>query len=657
MVNRKPDKASPAAVIFSLLIISIVTSIVYLPSLGNGFTNWDDIYYIHKNDSIKDIAWDNVANIFARPALKMYNPLVVFSFALNYSAGELNPFGYHLTNLIFHVLNSVLVFFLIRGLETRISIAFISALLFGVHPIHVESVAWVSERKDVLSTFFFLGGLLFYLKYLKSQKGVFYYSCLLAVVLSLLCKPIAILFPVAMILIDNCFERPFKRKVVLEKLPFLVIGFAFLVGVFFSQGIEEKWSGQSLSFIQNIFVAAGNLKFYLVKSFIPVNLSAYYPYPEDVKFFDFGTLSSLALTVFLFYWVWSIRTQKPKVFLGWMLFLIFLIPYLKLIPFGAKFIAADRYMYLPSIGLFFAVVKTGYCLYEANYRGVGFLRGTLWVVLMCSLLFYSCLTWERCKIWKNSGTLWTDVLEGNPGFSMAYYMRGRFHGEIGNYKEVIEDLSNVLKTYQDPGLILHFRGEAYLYLEDYSRALEDFNQAIKLRPSKAPLYFNRGLVFLNRNEIDLAINDFEQSLEINPEYSFALNSLGLAYYKQGKMLKAIGRYDKAIKIKEDFTKAYINRGKAYLALKQNGQAIRDFNEALDLKPEAPTVYNYRGEAYRNLKQWDRAIEDFTSAIRVRSDYKLAYLNRSLAHLMKGEKEKALEDRSRASAFKSSHGGS
>ena len=284
--NNKQTKKTAAKkqtnllpVLISVAVIIIVTYFVFSPSLQNDFTNWDDPTYVTDNPLVVNNAVP-VKEIFKTPVSLNYHPVTILSLAWNYQNGKLNPKGYHEENVIFHLLNTLLVFLFIFLLTRRnLLMAAIVALFFGIHPMHVESVSWVSERKDVLYVFFFLAGLITYLRFLDTKRILWYILTLLLFVLSCLSKGMAVVFPVIMLLIDYLRNDKLQLKIIFNKIPFFVLSLVFGVISFRIQSGGAIADMQVFTIFQRMMFASYGAIMYVVKFFAPVNLSAFYPYP------------------------------------------------------------------------------------------------------------------------------------------------------------------------------------------------------------------------------------------------------------------------------------------------------------------------------------------------------------------------------------------
>jgi len=414
-------------IILSLCLILAIPSISLFPSLKNDFINWDDQQYVTENKTITELSWRNIETIFDRTYMGHYHPLTLLSYALEYRFFKLNPFAYHLTNLILHLLNGLLVFWLIWMLTGGVLISLVVSLLFGIHPLHVETVAWISERKDLLYSFFFLGSLIVYLTYLKTWRGRYYVLSLFLFLLSLLSKSMAVTLPFVLLLCDTLLHRKIDRKCLIEKIPFLVIAFIFGIMALFAQGSPEAMSqNPSSPSSKNIFIMSEVLTTYFSKLLLmseivtsyfpklilPIKLSCLYPPIKGIA----GFWSYVYLTTIIGFLIAGILLGKynKKIPFGTLFFFITIIPTLP-----AK-IMADRYLYIPSIGIFFIAAEGFYWLYRSKLKPIKIVKPILAILLIGILGTFSFLTWERCQVWKDSMSLWNNVLKNYPDIPIAY---------------------------------------------------------------------------------------------------------------------------------------------------------------------------------------------------------------------------------------------
>jgi len=525
-------------IILSLCLILAIPSISLFPSLKNDFINWDDQQYVTENKMIMEWSWRSIETIFDSIYMGHYHPLTLLSYALEYRFFKLNPFAYHLTNLILHLMNGLLVFWLMMMLKGGVLTSLVVSLLFGIHPLHVESVAWISERKDLLCSFFFLGSLIVYLTYLKTRRMRAYFLSLFLFFLSLLSKSMAVTLPLVLVLCDYRLDRKFDRKSLIEKIPFLVMAFIFGIIASFalrSSGMVDPKS--SLSFFKNIFIMSEVLTSYFSKLILPIKLSCLYPPIQGIG----GVWLYVSLTTIIGFLIAGIllgRYNKTITF-GTLFFFITILPVLPVK------IMADRYIYIPSIGIFFIAAEGFYWLYRSKLEPIKIVKPILAILLIGILGTFSFLTWERCQVWRDSLSLWNNVLKNYPDTPIAYNNRGEAYFRKGDYDRAIFDYDQALSidpNYKTAYYLYENRGTAYLMKGDYERAIADYHQALRINPNDANAYYNRGTAYFNKGDFEEAISDFNKALEINPGYAEAYFYKALACEKMGHLPEALESY-------------------------------------------------------------------------------------------------------------------
>jgi hypothetical protein len=384
---------SPQTNALALLIILVLTCIVYIPVLSAGFVNWDDPDYVTDNPIIKDFS--NLEMMFTRPVQGNYHPLTMLTLALNYSLSGFEPWSYHVFNLIFHLVNCFLVFRLAMVLSgNNLIIAFTTSLLFGIHPMHVESVAWVSERKDVLYSLFFLAGLISYTKYVDTDSRKNYVLTIIFLILSLLSKPAAVIFPVVLFCIDLLRKRSFDIRLLTEKIPFFLLSLIMAYITYTAQQEKGATAGADIFGLgTRILMGFYGIMMYFIKMVLPIDLSPFYPFAPVNKdlpaTYYIAPLFSLALFVLIFY---SLKRNRVVAF-GILFYLANLLLVLQFIPIGSAIIA-DRYTYLPYIGFFYIA---GW--FVDRYLHGNFLR-SLYLIIPVALIL-GILTFKQSGIWSS----------------------------------------------------------------------------------------------------------------------------------------------------------------------------------------------------------------------------------------------------------------
>jgi Flp pilus assembly protein TadD len=569
-------KKDPRTALLYCFIIATVTFISFSSSLNDGFTNWDDDKYVTNNPYLRNFSIDNVKSNVAFK-YGYYQPLTMLSYMVEFAAFQLHPLGYHLANILLHCINALLVFALINGLTGRIKISLLVSLLFALHPLRVESVAWISERKDVLSSLFYFLSLLSYVRYLKKAQRRSYWSCMLFFVLSLLSKPMAISGPLVLLLIDYLMNKKTIKINLSNKIPFFAVAAVCAILTYATQKSAGAIAEYPSLWLRMCVPFYGML-FYIVKTIVPMHLSAFYPFPTNP---DNGLkaqiLLSPLLTVGIASAVYYSRTYSKKAVFGALFFLVTIAPVIQIVLVG-KFIVAERYTYIPLIGLYFVCAEGLAFLYNNKLKNSGLTKKILPAGLCVLLFVYACITYQRCGVWKDSLTLWNDVITKYP-VAFAY----------------------------------NHRGVAYHAQADYTSAIRDYSRAIMLEPAYAMAYNNRGLSYQAVKNNDGAIKDFTEAIKLDPTFAQSFTSRGIAYHAKGDYDRAISDYTQAIALNPKYVKAYLDRGAAFQFKGDYDQAISDYSQAILFDPRFPEAYTDRGLAYYAKGDDGRALDDLKKA--------------------------------------------
>lgn len=651
-------------------VLALTTYFAYLPATDNEFTNWDDEKYVVENNVIRSLESDNIKAMFTNYYLGNYQPLTVLSYAIDYqfsdTSPKLRPDVFHYTNNILHTLNTLLVFWFFVLLFIKIKIkkkhiphqfaygvAFVAALIFGVHTLHVESVAWIAERKDVLYAFFFFASLISYIYYLEKQKTVFIVISLILFLLSLLSKGQAVSLALTIVLIDYLYHRKLlTTKVIVEKIPYFILALIFgILAIMAQKDAGAVTDGTVHTFAHKLAFASYGFTQYWVKLFAPLNLSALYTYPDMVDnavptkywFYLIPVLGILALTV--------IAVLKwRKLAFGLLFFILNIILVLQFFQVGGA-IMADRYSYVPSVGFSFLIGYGLVYLWKQNKQlWFGMLLGA---VVYSGFLFH--LTTQRVDVWQNSLTLWDDVLSKYTNSSEAWVNRATykykvtkdFEGALYDYNKALELQPELIEALAGRGVIKRNMG-------DLQGAMKDYNRAIELKADDAEVYLNRGVCKASMNDFNGAIEDFNKALEKNPNNAMTYSNIGSVYFKTAQYKKAIENYNMAIELNPVYAEAYSNRGGAFTQLGNYKQAIADFEKAIYYQPQYASAHFNRGMLYQRTGKHQKAIDDFTKAIEFEKRNPQVYFARATSYLAVGKKTEACNDFSTAAQMGLSH---
>lgn len=503
-----------------MAVILLLIFLLFSGGLNNEILiGWDDGVYL-EDPYVQVFGTESLAHFFRSYYLGMYQPLGVATLSVNFAVHGMQPFGYHLVNLLLHLINTFLVFILIRKMRPQVYPALFVALLFAIHPMHVESVSWIATRSNSLYTVFFLLASVQYLNYLDRNKKLKYlvWSSLFFV-LALFSKSMAVSFPLLMLVFDYLRARKINRKVLIEKLPFLVLSFIFgMVAVDAASSFGHIESlAEDYNFIHRIFLVSYALFFYIWKAIIPVNLSVIYTYPAlSGGWLPVIYYISPAVLVIIVLLVLRSGPLKRSLLSGLLFFTVAVGPVL---PFfwSRIFIVAERYTYVPYIGLFF-MLGILFERYLASKKMQQLLPQTWgYVIAGIWLLFLAGSTYNRVNEWENTTVLLNDVIRtanSKRDVAAAYFYRGNLRDQNA----------------------------------EYEAAYNDYSEAIRQHPGYMLAYNNRGIILGTMNRFDLALEDFNKVLQIDPGYAEGWYNRGIAFYQTGRKNDACADWLKAARL-------------------------------------------------------------------------------------------------------------
>lgn len=600
-----------------LVGILVLTALAYSPTLANGLTNWDDNDYITRNPYLRELSWTNTQLLFASFFKGNYHPLTMLSLSLDHALGGGAVWIHHLVNGLLHLANTVLVYLCVQRLTRDQTIGLIASALFGVHPLHVESVAWVSERKDVLYAFFYLGALLAYLRYTEShsRRAILFYALSLGLfALSLLSKGMAVSLAPTLVAVDALLRRrPLGPRILVEKAPFFALSLVFGLVALAAQGSVGQLHGEAQwSTLQRIPLASYGFVQYLWMLLVPHGLSAFHPYPPvgQIPLSYFASVIGVAGVAAATLWSWR---HAPLLCFAILFFTLNIFFVLQLIPVGGV-IMADRYTYLASIGFFVAIAAGGRWL-ERRYPSA---RRSLLIVLALYVGLLALATHQRTFVWRTSLSLWDDTLARYPDIPTARLNRAVARYEIGDATGAESDLSEAIRVapryaaaWAHRGVIRHLRG-------DEIAALADLDRALVLEPS-AESYANRGAIRLSAGELDDAILDLSRALQLDPRHALAYSNRGIARLEKGLYPPALGDFQNAIALSPGYAAAHFGSGEARREIGDLAGALIDLDNALLLEPTNGPALLSRGLVRASLGEPDRACMDLRTALQLQID--------------------------------------
>ena len=613
-------------VILAVGVILLLTTIVYANSIHNDFTNWDDLSLVVENPAIRSLSIDNLIDIFTPKPGKTYQPVRVLSYAIDYYVWRLNPLGYHLGNIALHGFSAVILYLLLSSLlhqiraesslESNRIIALLASLLFAVHPVNVEAVTWISSRKYGLLAFFYFSSFYFYIK--NSEKGryhqMYYVLSIVSYVLSLLSSPFSVTLPAILFLYDYCRIRDIKLyKIIklrlLSYLPYVVLSISQFIILWNSftttPGPEPAIKSHEMNNIFYTFLTMLRVLYDYIKNLIfPFWLNNMYVDYTSTSIFEYKVMLSLLVILFLIgILFFQVRADnKINLFcLGW--FVLTWLPVSNIIPISTKM--ADRYLYLPAVGLFLLFSLS---VYNTSHRWLSRKAKQFIALPVIAFLVFSLsyLSIDRNRVWANSQTLWEDSLRKAPAYWVPHMNLGLTMAQQGMIEE----------------------------------AISYYRESLRLNPHSAHTHNNLGVVLLERGQIGDAISHYIEALRLKSDYAETYNNLGVALFRLGDLDKAIARYRQALQLEPTFGKAHNNLGNALAEQGRLDEAIFHYVKALETKAHYPEAHNNLGAALAQQGKLNEAIIQFENALRLKPDYAQARANLRTAMQMVGTTNEA-----------------
>ncbi len=528
---------------YHYIIISLifVSCLAFSPIASNDFINFDDGLYITENNHVQSgINLNNIKWAFSDIVACNWHPLTLLSHMLDWTLFGANASGHHLVSLLLHMGAVIFLFlFLNKTTHNAWSAAFV-AFFFAVHPLRVESVAWASERKDVLSMFFGMSTLYAYAFYAESLKRSKYLLCLILFTLALMSKPMMVTLPFVLMLLDywplqrwqkainqkNKTDNPLKALLV-EKIPFICLTIVVSIITFWIQNKEGAVSSEAaLPFFMRAANAVISYVVYLQNIFWPANLSVFYPYnfSPNIRAIIVSGLILIVITFSVCYYL----KKLPFLAVGWFWYLGTLFPVIGLVHIGGQSMA-DRYTYLPSVGI--SIILAWMIPHWIKRKKIRIL--IIGPVCISLLIIMSILTWKQCLYWRNSVTLFSHALQVTKNNYLAHNNLGLALSSQGKTKEAMEHYAESIRIKPDYIFAYINRGSIYNNSGQYLSAINDYNQVILYKPNYAIAYYNRGLAFFNLGQYQRAIHDYTRVILLQPDHAAAHNNRGNTYLHLG----------------------------------------------------------------------------------------------------------------------------
>jgi tetratricopeptide (TPR) repeat protein len=661
-------------------LIVLLTLLVYIPVVQGGFI-WDDDLYVTENPRLRST--QGLAQIWLEPRSgPQYYPLVFSTFWVEYQIWGLHPVGYHLVNILLHGLNAVLLWLLLRRLE--VPGGWVAAMVFALHPVQVETVAWVTERKNVLSALFYFSSALCLLRYFRlddeaeeqQRRELWYGFAFLLFMCGLLSKTVTCSLPAAVILVLWWKRGRVRRSELAALVPFFLVG---LVMGFFTVWLERHHVGAQgleweLSAVERLLLAGRALWFYAGKLFWPTGLTFNYARWQV----DAGVWWQVAypLTVLVVVsLLWAVRRRVGRgPLVGVLFFCGTLIPalgFFDVYPFRFSYVA-DHFQYLASVGLItlsVAAIAHGASRPPPWSKPVVISTGSLLLVLLAAQ------TWRQGHIYENSETLWTDTIIKNPESWLAHnnlgnirFQQGKLHVAEKHFSEALRLKPDLVEAHNNLGMALDIQSRQQAAIDHFTEALRiepdyaeahnnlgaalaglgrleearvHFRKALKIRSDYAEAHHNLGLAFAKQGSIDQAILQYLEALRLDPRYAEAHNHLGLALTRQGRLEEAIAHFTEALRLQPETTDIHNNLGAALARQGKFDDALAHYSKARKIQARQAEAHNRLGLALTRERRFEEAIAHFTEALRIKPDSIEVYNNLGVVLTGQGKMEEAI----------------
>ncbi len=656
--------------------LTLIVITLYVQTQHFEFINYDDHAYVTNNYYVlQGLTKSSLKWVLLGDVASNWHPLTMLTHMVDVSLYGVNPGAHHLTNVQLHIINTLLMFLVFSRMTGDIWKSAFIAAIFAVHPLHVESVAWVSERKDVLSACFWLLTMWTYLIYTRKPYRLWYWLTLLCFSLGLLAKPMLITLPFVLLLIDYWPLRRFEKgrdealAAFLEKLPFLVITISFSILTFFIQNLTGAVS--SLSAIP-LYVRAANAVvsyiIYVIQTFWPAKLAVFYPYPKEFSVLSYTGSAAIILVVSSMAWLF--RKRIPYLFVGWCWFLGTLVPVIGLVQVGMQ-AHADRYMYIPMTGLLVVIVYGFAELFERFRVAKAYIAALMISVTLCMGYF----GYRQASRWQNSFTLFEQALQNTQDNSLAYFSVAGYLTNIGEYKRakeyldlarrvsprdpdvfmMLHSISKIEKNEEkveeyyekiqelkpNKGFLQTKLGTIELDRKDYVKAEEHLRKAVSFNPADAHSFCYLGIAVSEQDRPYEGLSYFRHAEELDPQSSLIQHNLGVVYKKIGQLENAIVHFGNALSLDPANTE-YLERFRGVL---QERNALRKKVSGLEAKlnntPEDAEVFFELAMINSLLQQPEKELMNLEASVQARPDFQKGLVQLGIAYAKRGRYEDAL----------------
>lgn len=643
------------------LLITAIAFVIYAKSFGNQFV-WDDKRMVVENSFIK--SWNYLPKLFTTELYHFvpttqsnyYRPLQTLSYMFDYSLWQLNVPGYHLTNLIFHILNATFIFSLVNLISKDRRLSLAVSLLFIVHPIHTESVSYISGRADLLVGFFLLLSFILFIKYSHyppPKRSFCYVGSVISFILALLSKEIAIVFPILLLVYDRCFPAQvaslrFAKRIKERYLTFFIVDISYiLLRITLLNFTGQLITPRATNLYLRLLTMCKSIVIYIGLLFMPLNLHIERKLSPAGSFFEPQVLACVLLVVIGVGVIWIYRSRKMVIYFGLLWFIVTLFPQSSLI-FPKTM--AEHFLYLPSVGIFLILAMLSKWL-------MGRRLSVARPMLISFLVFYAVLTWGQNINWKDPVTFYRWTLRYAPNSFKVHNNLGLVYEAKGLYDQAIYEYKRALEINPDYMHAHNNLGNVYTKMGLFDVAIKEYQEALKIKSNillvmdnllnvyeiviEEALRNNPHALLTNDNLMVIcnkAIDEYRKRLQSGSDSDILHYNLGVLYRRKGLIQEALSEYEQALKINPNHISAHSNLGSLYEEEGFLDKAMAEFEKVVSIDPQFSRGYYNMGVIYGNEGRWDQAIELWKKALEIDPNYEQARLN-----IKKAEEIKRLEE--------------
>ena len=613
--RKKPVVNKPASVTFwksrtnllAIIFLIGLVSLCFRECVNFDFVNWDDDRNVYENEVVLNYSLENIKELFTSTVIGNYNPLTNYTFALENKIWGLSPGVFHFNNILLHIICVFLVLRIGLLLGLKLWGAIFLAALFGIHPMRVESVAWITERKDVLYGAFFLGSMFYYIRYYQSKKSKHWIFSFCLFIIGLFAKIQMVALPLSLLAVDYFFgEKNWKKSIASKWLYFLFALLFGVLGIYFLKDQGSLESAEIFTFFDRLFIGSYSFCIYIIKFIFPYKLSPLYPYPPSITWLHYVSMIPFIAFFGLAYFLWK-RQFKTLVF-GLSFFFVNIVFLLQVLGAGQGYLA-DRFTYIAYLGLFFiaAYYFDRLIINEKN-------KSTLIKVSGVAIIaIFSWMTINQVKIWENSETLWTHVLKYYSNSTLPFGNRANHYRDNGQIDLALADYSSVIQLKPSNPKPYNSRAKLHFSRNQDAEALKDYIKAVELDPENPEYIINRGAAYAKLNQLDKALSDLNKGLELEPDNLNGLSNRSLLWQYADRADLAVIDLEKYVSINPNNPNIWHELGRIQGTLKQHQKTIESANKAIQLEPNNSEHYVLRSKANYSLQNFKACANDVKKA--------------------------------------------